>query len=184
MKKCCDICAKEFETTYSRKVRCSDLCVMEGRRRKSLLWSAANPEKVRASNALTQKRRIENGKFHEYQLARRSSKAGYLDRFLERARSCNPKTDLTRSYLESLFGDACSVTGVAFKFDRSLGTGFQNPFAPSIDRIDSALPYQTGNIQIVLTAVNFAKNEMSMQDFISVWSQISKSWAALTRGAY
>lgn len=184
MKKCCDICSKEFETPYSRKLRCSDACIREGRRRKSFSWSVANPEKVRASNALTQKRRMENGKFRAYQLARRSSKAGYLDRFLERARSTNPNTDLTRDYLDRLFGEACSVTGVPFKFDRSLGTGFQNPFAPSIDRIDSALPYQKGNIQIVLTAVNSAKNEMSMQEFTAVWVQISKSWAALTKGAY
>ena len=179
MIKSCDICNTEFQTTYSRKVRCSEACVMAGRRLVSNAWSAANPDKVQQSNKLTQRRRIENGKFRQYQTTRRSSKAGYLDRFLERSRMVNPATDLTRAYLDSIFADKCSVTGVQFRFDRVNGTGFQNPFAPSIDRIDSALPYQIGNIQIVLTAVNFAKNEMSMSDFTAVWKQITHSWAAL-----
>ena len=153
---------------------------MERNRQKANQWNADNPDKVREMNRATQMRRLENGKFREYQLARRSSQAGYLDRFLERARLVNPGTDLTRSYLKNIFADQCAVTGVPFNYDRKNGTGFQNPFAPSIDRIDSSLPYQQGNIQIVLTAVNFAKNEMSMKDFVSVWGQITASWAALT----
>ena len=184
MLKQCAVCSASFEANHHRKTICSPDCVDERNRIKAREGGLANKEKVRKSNQLTQRKRIENGKFRQYQLTRRSSKAGYLDRFLERARMVNPSTDLTREYLDGIFGDKCSVTGVPFCFDRAKGTGFKNPFAPSIDRINSALPYQTGNIQVVLTAVNFAKNEMSMEDFTLVWQHISKSWAALTKGAY
>lgn len=183
MLKTCVICANVFEAT-TRLNTCSDPCKREKGRIKAREWSARNPESVSKSNKATQQRRHANGKFQEYQLARRSSKAGYLDRFLERSRAEHTSTDLTREYLSSLFGTSCAVTGVPFSFDRKLGTGFQNPYAPSIDRIDSALPYQVGNIQIVLTAVNFAKNQMSMHDFTRVWRSITSSWAALTEGAY
>lgn len=184
MKKICSICQKEFITKHSRKTACSQECVKERNRQKSNQWYADNPDKVREMNRATQKRRVENGKVQAYQLARRSSKAGYADRFLERARKINPETDLTRNYLKSIFADTCAVTGVPFNYDRRNGTSFQNPFAPSIDRIDSSLSYQQGNIQIVLTAVNFAKSEFSMSDFVSVWRQITASWPALTQGNY
>lgn len=184
MIRACVVCSRNFASPASRASVCSDGCRKEKDRQKSRAWGAANPESVRASNKRTQVNRHANGKFQAYQLKRRSSKAGYLDRFLERARMCNPTTDLTREDLLNLFGDCCAVTGVPFSFDRKLGTGFQNPYAPSIDRIDSSIPYQVGNIQIVLTAINFAKNEMTMQHFTQVWKDITRSWAALTAGQY
>lgn len=183
MDKTCTICNKNFISTTKLTV-CSDDCRKARNRKRNREWGAANKDKVLAMNRATQAKRIANGKFGAYQAARRSSKAGYLDRFLERARMVHPTTDLTRAYIEEKFGTVCAVTGVPFSFDRKNGTGFQNPYAPSIDRIDSAMPYQIGNIQIVLTAVNFAKSEMSMTDFIRVWKDITTSWAALTQGAY
>lgn len=179
MKKICLICQGEFISKHFRKAMCSQECVKERNKQKANQWCADNPDKVLKMNRATQKRRVENGKVREYLIARRSSKAGYIDRFLERAKKINPGTDLTRSYLESIFADKCAVTGVSFNYDRRNGTSFQNPFTPSIDRIDSALSYQQGNIQIVLSAVNFAKSEFTMKDFISVWQQITASWSAL-----
>lgn len=184
MEKVCAVCGADFVTQFSRLSVCSDSCKKEKNRQRAREWGARNPDKVSQSNKKTQQERLNNGKFRVYQEARRSSKAGYLDRFLERARKENPATDLTREYLDAIFSDKCSVTDVPFSFDRKKGTGFQNPYAPSIDRINSALPYQVGNVQIVLTAVNFAKNEMSMNDFVGVWRNITKSWAALTQGRY
>lgn len=184
MEKVCVACGCIFHTKLSRKASCSDVCKAEHKKDSAKNWVAKNPDKVSGYNKATQKRRIENGKFKAYQMTRRSSKAGYLDRFLERARMINPTTDLTREYLDALFGDSCAITNVPFSFDRKLGRGFQNPYAPSIDRIDSALPYQQGNIQIVLTTVNLAKSEMSMQVFTEVWMKITESWAALVHGKY
>lgn len=103
---------------------------------------------------------------------------------MERIKANNPSSDITREYLYSVFDDQCAVTSVAFRFIRDGKNSFENPYAPSIDRIDSKLPYQVGNIQIVLSAINFAKNAMTMEDFTNVWRDITKSWAALTQGEY
>jgi len=54
----------------------------------------------------------------------------------------------------------CPRTG--FKFDLNPHTSHhRNPFSPSIDRIDGAKGYAKGNIQIVCSWYNIAKNEYS-----------------------
>jgi len=54
----------------------------------------------------------------------------------------------------------CPRTG--FKFDLSPHTEHhRNPFSPSIDRVDGAKGYIKGNIQIVCSWYNIAKNEYS-----------------------
>ncbi len=183
MIKPCSICSTPFDAHF-KTLTCSEKCRKARNRQKYHNWNAKYPEKVQAYEKKTRENRASNGKGLEYSRARRSSKAGYLDRFMERIRNAYPETDVTREYLESLFGDSCSVSGVAFNYDRSIGTSFTNPYAPSIDRIDSLLPYQVGNIQIVLSAINFAKNSMSMSDFTKVWKDIVVSWSALTAGNY
>lgn len=184
MNKVCLVCGGCFETNHHRKILCSADCVAERNRIKALNWAHANQAKVQLSNKVSLKKRIESGKSKSYQQARRNTKEGYLDRFVERTRSLNPATDLTRSDLLSIFGDVCAVSGVPFKFAREGRTSFENPYSPSIDRINSKLPYQRGNVQIVLSAINFAKNAMTMEDFTDVWREITKSWAALTQGHY
>lgn len=180
MDKSCIVCSKVFQTK-TKALTCSTECVAEGKRRKALRWAKNNREKVRLSEKKTRERRTLNGKAAAYQLSRRSSKSGYLDRFMERIKENNPSTDLTREYLSELFGETCAVTGVPFRYERTVGTAWQNPYAPSIDRIDSNLPYQQGNVQIVLAVINFAKSAMSMEDFTAVWKDITKNWKALTQ---
>jgi hypothetical protein len=52
----------------------------------------------------------------------------------------------------------CFISGLEFSFLR-VGSGqAQRPFAPSLDRIDSAKPYTRGNVRIVLQVANFAMN--------------------------
>ncbi len=178
MIKTCLICQTSFES-QTRAVTCSQECWEKHRNAKNRKWTQQNPEKAKAQYKETRTRRHENGKATAYQKTRRSSKAGYLDRFMERIRVEHPASDITRDYLESLFGDVCAVCGVPFVFERTGGGAFTNPYAPSIDRIDSAIPYQRGNIQIVLSTINFAKNAAPMPVFIQVWKDITASWSAL-----
>lgn len=179
MRKSCVVCHTGFDT-HLRTGTCSDPCKTTYNRERKRRWDAENPDKVREIEKRVRVTRTANGKAETYRKARRSSKAGYIDRFMERVRIENPDTNLTREHLETCFGDVCAVTSVAFRYDRSIGSSFTNPYAPSIDRIDSSLPYQVGNIQIVLATVNFAKNAMTMSDFTQVWKDIVAAWAALT----
>jgi hypothetical protein len=52
-------------------------------------------------------------------------------------------------------GWRCSVTRTPFSLDR---VGNQRPYAPSIDRIDSAVGYVPENCRIVCVAANMAMN--------------------------
>ena len=60
----------------------------------------------------------------------------------------------------------CTLSG------RKLIHEIGNLDAPSIDRIDSRLGYTKSNIQIVSSAVNKAKMDMSDEDFIEMCCQV------------
>lgn len=66
---------------------------------------------------------------------------------------------LTREHLYDLWkssGGRCSVTGIAFSDADKCPRTNRRPWAPSIDRIDSAGPYAPGNVRLVCAAVNGA----------------------------
>ena len=182
MIKTCKQCGKEFETTNKTRC-CSTDCERNYKKEYNKQWRKANPEKQREIEKGVREKRLSNGKAKEYRDKRRATKEGYIDRFLERARERTPDTDLDREFLhECMKENCCQVTGVPFEYERNRKTSRANPFAPSIDRVDSSVGYYKNNVAVVLVTVNLAKSEMSMEDFTMIWKQISKSWPALTGG--
>lgn len=115
-----------------------------------------------------------------YQTSRRNSRDGYTDRFLERVKLRTPDSDLTRVYILSRFSDNCAITGVEFDYDFN-HSGFHNPLAPSIDRIDPSVGYYKGNIQIVLACVNKLKGDSTEEELEEVMTRIVKSWSSLCK---
>ena len=105
----------------------------------------------------------------EYQRKRRKTKAGYIDRFLERAKQRTPDSDLTRDNLDVIFGEKCLITGVLFQYEKTY-TAYHNALAPSIDRIDSQRGYYLDNVQIILSCLNRFKNDMPNEEFLELWS--------------
>lgn len=182
MIKTCSMCGILFETKY-RNLTCSELCRKMANRLKAQKWNDNNPDKVKEMQRKTSNLRRQSGKSLDYQRERRATKHGYIDRFLERARSVNKDTDLDREYLYSLMEcDRCNVSSVPFRYNPTGTTSWENPYSPSIDRINSDIGYYKGNIQIVLTTINLAKNKMTMDVFIEVWKDILSCWKALTQG--
>ena len=55
----------------------------------------------------------------------------------------------------------CEVTGLAFDMSPGPDKHHANPWAPSLDRRDSAGGYTTENVQVVCAAYNYAKSEWS-----------------------
>ena len=179
MNKDCAICNKVFESKTKAKT-CSLECKKLYYRNKNLQWNLQNPEEVLKIKKRAKVKRDISGKTAEYQQKRRNTKEGYVDRALERARSLSPDTDLTREYLFSLLEeDRCNVSGVPFSYAKSGKTSWESPYSPSLDRIDSNLGYYKGNVQVVLTTINLAKNRMSMKDFTEVWKEILTTWKEL-----
>lgn len=75
-----------------------------------------------------------------------------------RAKGKGLSFDLTDDYLSSLYreqGERCAISGM--EFDNAPQTEHsRNPFAMSLDRIDSSEGYVEGNVRIVLWAINGA----------------------------
>lgn len=77
---------------------------------------------------------------------------------------------ITQSYIEHLLkvaGKRCSISGMPLTITTD-GAWFRNPWAPSIDRIDSKLPYQEGNCRVVCYAANVALNEWGIEVLASL----------------
>jgi hypothetical protein len=62
-------------------------------------------------------------------------------------------TDLHAIWKRS--GGRCEVSGIPFDLEAA-DSRIKRPFAPSIDRIDSRMGYQPGNVRLVCMMVNFA----------------------------
>lgn len=88
-----------------------------------------------------------------------------MDRILERVKKRTPDTDIDRDFLTATLTGTCSLSGVSYQWEKFSSTSFTNPYAPSLDRIDSSKGYYKNNVQWVLSLLNFAKNEMTMKDF-------------------
>ena len=166
----CEICGVKFEGRNNAK-SCSVACRkvrIEAWRKE---WVRYNVQKLRA---IEKKTRVKRASYRsEYKRNRASTRGGYLDRVMGRVRLHTPDTDLSREFLDKLLGECCALSGVPFIFERGGNTTFMNPYAPTLDRIDSNVGYMQSNVHWVLAAVNFAKNQMSLDDFKSVWKDIT-----------
>lgn len=59
----------------------------------------------------------------------------------------------------------CARTGIRFRLDQGDGA---SPWVPSLDRIEPAAGYVTGNVQIVCVIYNLAKNKATDADVLTM----------------
>ncbi len=63
-------------------------------------------------------------------------------------------------------GDQCTITAIPFDYRENTNADFRvRPMAPSLDRIDNKLGYDTGNVRVVCACVNVALNEWGLENF-------------------
>lgn len=132
-------------------------------REKNRKWREANREKAReASKRWHAKHREENrervkevtAKYRQGQAARYQFKM-----LCNRATKQGRAFDLTEDFLSELLEPmVCSATGPPLSYDWQ-GNGRTNPWAPSVDRIDSAGGYTMDNVRLVCWAYNTAKSD-------------------------
>lgn len=79
---------------------------------------------------------------------------------------------LTSKEIETLWiasNGRCSVTGLPFNYDNVRGRGAtKNPFAPSLDRIESKRGYTIDNVRFVLTAVNIGMMDWGLPLYLHI----------------
>lgn len=74
----------------------------------------------------------------------------------------------------------CEVTGTKFDFNKQIGKRY--PYRPTIDRIDSALPYCLSNCRITALFVNLGMNAWGDQVFTQLKQQHRNSFARVELG--
>lgn len=88
-----------------------------------------------------------------------------------------PSPDFSSTYIEQkILNGFCEVTGIPFDLTSSFSDTVhaKNPWVPSIDRIDSSLPYSKDNIQIVVFMYNVCKSEFSHHDVMTFVNALYK----------
>jgi hypothetical protein len=77
---------------------------------------------------------------------------------------------LTRGDFDKLIersGGCCMISGIPFDATPFIGS-MRRPFAPSLDRIDSAQGYVVGNVRLVCVLVNLAMNQWGLEPLLHV----------------
>ncbi len=79
-----------------------------------------------------------------------------------------PPPDFSSTWIEEkVKAGYCEVTGIPFDLDtRRTKIHACNPWVPSLDRIDSSLPYLKSNVQVVVFMYNVCKAEFSHADVV------------------
>lgn len=87
----------------------------------------------------------------------------------DRCRKSGLEFDLSLDWVAELFekqGGKCAVTGIPFSIERNApGLRFQQPFNPSLDRVDCDRGYVPDNVRLVCVMVNLALNRFGDDAF-------------------
>lgn len=136
--------SKEYFQNYYRENREKYLA-------KAKKWKKNNPEARRqhvvAHNAVRR--------------ARKATPEGRAAELWRGARKRGHEFTITREFIAELIRKAiaCPHTGVPFDMSVSEIKGWKNPWAPSLDRIDSSRGYLPDNVEITSVWWNIAKSE-------------------------
>jgi hypothetical protein len=81
--------------------------------------------------------------------------------------------DLTKEWLkEKLANECCEVSGEKFNCQVNEFDTHFNPYAPSIDRIDSSKGYTKDNCRVVLACVNMGIGEWGLDIYLDVAEKV------------
>ena len=89
-----------------------------------------------------------------------------------RSSKFNELSDIDEDFIiQKLLNGKCEVTGIEFDFNKHSKYS-KNPYAPSIDRIDSSVGYIKTNVRMVIWQVNLMKGELSDFEFIELCRKV------------
>jgi hypothetical protein len=112
-------------------------------------------------------------KNQEYALSLRGRAVKLWHRAKYRTGGC----DVTVEWIiEKLEANQCDLTGLPFDLTPTTGKYQNNPYAPSLDRIDSSIKtYTPENTRVVLAAVNTALNQYGTQTMLPILKAMVKA---------
>jgi hypothetical protein len=99
----------------------------------------------------------------------------FLKGIERRSKNRHEKHSVTLDHLQKgLDSGRCAVTSIPFVMGEKCSKGM-NPFAPSVDRIDSSKPYSNDNCRIVIWAYNMAKGQMTDDQLYEICLAVVRS---------
>jgi hypothetical protein len=133
-----------------------------------LKWAKENPEKIKISSRKSYKRKVK-----DTENSVESSIRQMLPVIKSRAKRRKRGFSIDVDYILNLWNKQkgrCKLSGLPMTTGiGSLGSKL------SIDRIDSKKGYVKGNCQLVLTAVNISKNDLTQTEFIKLCKAVAKN---------
>lgn len=132
-------------------------------REKNRKWREANREKAREASKRWHAKNRETNKERVLETTaryRQGQAAKYWFKCLRnRAAKAGREFDLTEEFLMELLSPmVCSVSGIQLEYEWT-GEGRTNPWAPSVDRIESPGGYTMDNVRLTCWAYNQAKSD-------------------------
>lgn len=132
---------------------------------RSTQWARDNREKIRAKD-LERKGTLDGKLISLITQSRYRSKQSNRDHLIN--------TEYLRGIYKSQDGK-CALSGIEMTLRGARGST-EYWTSISLDRIDSKLGYIHGNVQLVCTAVNYMKKDMSDVDFITFCTKVSEKF--------
>lgn len=93
-----------------------------------------------------------------------------------------PAPDFSCTWIEEkILAGVCEATGIPFDLHTKTATTVhaQNPWVPSLDRIDSSKPYLKDNIQVVVYMYNVCKSEFTHADVLKFCKAVAAAEAEI-----
>lgn len=177
----CKTCKNKFYSKDERK-QCEECDKNDEREKTMIIKKCPNCEKEFEDNG-NHRRLCPNCyrlKQRDIQRERASTIEGYFKQILSNIYNANRgkrfgDPDITLEQLINLYhkqDGKCAISGIIMELgDKRNGRG-GNPFALSIDRIDSFKPYTIDNIELVIIAVNYFKGKYPLGVLLDITKQI------------
>lgn len=148
-------------------------CVLEYNRR---LYSEndeyRNKRKVRNQNRSDESKQRSREQGSAFYKSIRGRALTLLKSALRRANKFPQPLDIDFDFIHSrLLTGTCEVTGLSFDLDKPEGSA-KNPYAPSIDRINSNVGYTKENTRIVIWQYNLMKGEIADDELLKLCTLI------------
>lgn len=95
-----------------------------------------------------------------------------------RAKQKGMDFDLTKEWVKAR-AEKCELSGLPFRPEYD-GVHGRNPFAPSVDRIDSSKGYTQDNCRVILYCLNMGLGQWGLEEVAPVWAAVlAKSGSAV-----
>ncbi len=151
-------------------------CRRESNRKNSMIKEKREARLIKQKAYSAENKEKQCNASRQYYESKRGRAKSMLKTAKRRSSKFNEQTDLTEDFILNLLEthDKCAVTQIAFDYSKIDGMKC-NPYAPSIDRIDSNVGYLMSNVRLVIWQYNLMKGELSDKDVYCICKEVIKN---------